>query len=100
MFQIRHHPDDWVYQGALTFSLVLLLLASLWIASNHRFEADAARRRKNINIELRYCCIQALAGLLTIHYELGLVGGALILVIGLVYILYVNPKFMDRRLTK
>lgn len=102
IFQLRHsdYPNKELYRGALIFSLVLLVLSSTWMATNHRYEPDMNQRRKNVNIELGYCCIQALVGLLTIHFGMGLVGLALILIVLLVYILYINPKFMFRKLTK
>ena len=56
--------------------------------------------RKNARIELGYCCAQFLAGLLTVRFGMGLVGAALMIALCLVYILYVNPRFMSRRLTR
>lgn len=102
VFQLRHpdYPNKDLYRGALIFSLVLLVLSSIWMATNHRYEPDMNQRRKNVNIELGYCFIQALVGLLTIHFGMGLVGLALILFVLLVYVMYVNPKFMSRKLTK
>lgn len=38
--------------------------------------------------------------LLTLHFERMLVGAVLIISIYAVYILYVNPRFMNRKLTK
>lgn len=100
VYQIRMDPDDPVYQGSLVFSLVLLALCSIWMASNHRYEPDMVRRRKNVNIELAYCTVQTAAALLTMRFGMGLVGLALILLIMPVYILYINPKFMGRRFTR
>lgn len=102
IYQLRHpdFPNKDLYRGALIFSLVLLALSSIWMAANHRYEPDKKQRRKNANIELGYCCIQMLVGLLTIHYGLGLVGAAMIIMIGCIYILYINPKFMSRKLTR
>ena len=103
IFQLRHptnYPDKGFYRGALMFSLILLVLASIWMATNHRFEPDKNQRRKNTNIELAYCCVQTLVALLTIHFGMGLVGLALMLLVLLVYILYVNPKYMNRKFTK
>ena len=94
------YPNKDLYLGALIFSLVLLVLCSIWMAANHRYEPDKKQRRKNINIELGYCCIQLLAGLLTIQFGMGLVGAALMIVIVGVYILYINPRFMARKLTR
>lgn len=99
-YLLRSHPDDEFRRGALIFALVMLLLASIWMASNHRYEPDADQQRKNVNIEFRYCCIQMLVGLLTLHFGLGLVGTALIIIVMLIYILYINPKFMNRKLTR
>lgn len=102
IFQLRHpdYPDKDFYQGALIFSLVLLTLSSIWMATNHRFEPDKSQRRKNVNMELGYCCIQTFAALLTIRFGMGLVGLALMLLVLLVYILYINPRYMNRKLTK
>lgn len=103
IFQLRHptkYPDKGFYRGALTFSLILLVLASIWMVTNHRFEPDKNQRRKNVNIELTYCCVQALVALLTIHFGMGLVGLTLMLLVLLFYILYVNPKYMNRKFTR
>jgi transcriptional regulator with XRE-family HTH domain len=103
-YQLRHpdpdYPNQELYMGALIFSLILLALSSIWMATNHRYETDKNQRRKNVNIELGYCCIQLLVGLLTIQFGLGLVGAAMIIAVTSVYILYINPKFMSRKLTK
>lgn len=104
IYQLRHpdpvYPNQEFYREELIFSLILLVLSSIWMATNHRYETDKNQRRKNINIELGYCCIQFLVGLLTIQFGLGLVGAAIIIAVALVYILYINPKFMSRKLTK
>ena len=102
IYQLRHpdFPNKDLYRGALIFSLVLMALSSIWMAANHRYEADKTQRRKNANIELIYCFVQLFVGLLTIHFGLGLVGGVMMIVVGSVYILYINPKFMSRKLTK
>lgn len=99
-YMLRAHPDDEFRRGALIFALVSLLLASIWMAVNHRYEPDLDQRRKNINIEFRYCCVQAMIGLLTLHFGLGLLGTALIITVMLIYLLYINPKFMNRKLTR
>lgn len=100
LYMFRIHPDDGGHWWAFIISLVALLLCSTWMASNHRFEADKDQRRKNTKIELLYCSIQALIGLLMIHFGIGLVGTALILVVCLGYVFYINPKFMNRKLTR
>lgn len=102
IYQLQHSDfsEKGLYRGALIFSLVLLALSSIWMATNHRYELDKNQRRKNANIELVYCCIQLLAGLLTIFFGMGLVGAFIMIVVCSVYILYINPKFMLRKLTK
>ena len=100
VYMLRSSSDDEFYWGGLIFGLVLLALSSVWMTANHRYEADRDQRRKNANIELGYCMVQLLAGLLTIRFGLGLVGPALMLLICLFYILYINPKYMNRKLTR
>lgn len=70
------------------------------MAVNHRYEQDKNQRRKNIYIELVYCCIQTVTGLFTIRFGMGLVGLFLIIIVYSIYVLYINPKFMSRKLTK
>lgn len=93
-------PDKNLYRGALIVSLILLALSSIWMASNHRYEENQKQRHKNAMIELGYCCVQLLAGLLTIHFDLGLAGAVIMIAVGSIYIIYINPKFMLRKLTK
>lgn len=100
LYMFRIHPDDGGHRWAFIISLVALLLCSTWMVSNHRFETDKDQRRKNTKIELLYCSIQTLIGLLMIHLGIRLVGTALILVVCLGYIFYINPKFMNRKLTR
>lgn len=99
IFQLRR-SDDPFYRVEFIFFLILLLLASIWMTTNHRYESDMEQRRKNINIEFRYCCVQAMIGLFTIYSGLGLVGLVLLIVVYAIYILYINPKFMNRKLTR
>lgn len=99
-FAYMFRSNDPVYQWSFVFSLVALLLCSTWATTNHRFEQDKNQRRKNINIELGYCVIQLLLSLLTIYSGRGLVGVTLVLLVEFVYLLYINPKFMNRKLTK
>ena len=102
IYQLQHpdFPNKDLYRGALIFSLILLALSSIWMAANHLYEADKKQRRKNANIELGYCCVQLAVGFLTIYFGLGLVGAILIIAVSCTYILYINPKFMSRKLTR
>lgn len=97
---IRSGSQEGFYLGLAVFCLVPLLLCSIWMASNLRYESDKVQRRKNTRIELAYCCIQVLLGLITIYFGIGLVGTVLILIVGIVYVLLINPKYMNRKLTR
>ena len=102
MWQLRQPglENEALYRGELAVSLVLLLCSSVWMASNHRWEADMARRRRNTRIELGYCCAQLCAAFLTVRFGLGLAGAVLMIAAACVYVLYINPRFMGRKLTK
>ena len=95
-----NYENGKIYTGFVVFNLVTLLLCSIWMASNHRFVKDVKQRRRNVCIELVYCVLQAIVFLVDIRFGLGLVGTVIIIAAGLVYILYINPKFMSRKLTK
>lgn len=81
--------------------LGLLLLCSLWMAFNLRYEEDRTQRKKNAFIELLYCIAQFLiAALVVTQFITEFVGLLLHITILLVYILLINPKCMNRTLTK
>ena len=82
--------------GFMAFKLALLLACSVWMACNLRYEKDLAQRRKNSRVELIYCCVQAAVALCTYHFGLGLLGSLLLFVVVCVYVLYINPKYMNR----
>lgn len=88
------------YMAPTTFSVVLLFLCSIWMVSNHRFEPDLKQRRKNTRIELLYCLVQLGFGYLIIYAGIGLIGAILMMVTVFVYIIVINPKYMNRKLTK
>ena len=103
LFQLRHperFPDRNLYFGLFIFSLVGLTLCSTWMALNHLYEPDIHQRLKNTRIELVYCLTQGFIGLLIIYAGIGLLGLALMFIVWCVYIFYVNPKFMNRKLTR
>ena len=93
-------PDGRGNIGFVVFGLIMLFICSTWMASNHRFETDKKQRRRNVNIELGYCILQTMVMILDIYLGLEFVATIIILVVGLIYILYVNPKMMSRKLTK
>ena len=81
------------------FTLVkfgLLFLCSLWMSRNLKYEKDFAQYRKNSVIELIYCSVQLAIALCTYYFKLGAVGLLLIIAVLLFYVLYINPKYMNR----
>jgi len=74
----------------------LLFLCSVWMARNLKYEKDFAQRRKNSVIELIYCTVQSVIALCTYYFKLGAVGLALIIAVLFFYVLYINPKYMNR----
>jgi len=87
-------------RGLMLFKLAVLLLASVWMARNLYYEKDFNQRRRNSLIELVYCCVQLIVALLTLRFGMGLVGLLLTVAVTLVYVLHINPKYMNRILTK
>lgn len=85
-------PD---YRFAL-IKTALLFLCSLWMARNLMYETNLAQRKKNSWIELAYCCVQLVIAYVTYRFTLGLMGSLLILAVLLVYVLCINPKYMNR----
>lgn len=88
------------YWGAFWFSVVPLLAASIWMVRNLLLEQDVVQRRKNSRMELGYCFAQLAVGLLTAGEGIGLVGLALNVILCLVYIQWVNPRYMNRRFAR
>ena len=93
-------PDGEGNIGLAIWGLIMLFICSTWMAPNHRFETDKQQRRRNVNIELGYCIVQVFVLMLGIYFGFENAATVIILVVGLVYILYVNPKMMARKLTK
>lgn len=84
----------------LIFKIVPLLAASIWMACNIRYETDPVQRGKNAKTELLYCCVQAAAALFAYFTKFYFTGAVLLMVICGVYLLKINPRYMNRRLTK
>lgn len=86
---------------ATAIKVFLLLACSTWMASNHRYEKDLKQRAKNTKIELVYCLIQgvvAVSGYSLLH--IGFWAGVMLCINAIVYIAIVNPKYMNRKLTR
>ena len=77
-----------------------LLACSIWMASNHRYEKDLKQRAKNTKIELLYCLIQWIVAVVGYKLHIGFWAGVMLCVNMYVYITIVNPKYMNRKLTR
>lgn len=95
--RVLHRAD---MMGPVIFSGVMLFLCSIWMASNHRFTQDPQQRKKNTKIELTYCLVQLGIAYLIIYAGIGLIGALLMMITVFVYIMVINPKYMNRKLTK
>ena len=84
----------------LWIKVILLLASSIWMASNHRFEVDLKQRAKNTKIELLYCSVQAAVALTAYFTHLYFLGAISLIVVCILYLLKINPKYMNRKLTK
>ena len=84
----------------MIMKLFPLLACSIWMASNHRYEKDLKQRAKNTKIELLYCLIQYVVAVLGYSLHIGVWAGVMLCVNIYVYITIVNPKYMNRKLTR
>ena len=84
----------------LVIKIVPLLACSIWMAFNLRYEKDKKQYQKNTRIELLYCTIQAGIALFGYHTGYHNVGTVLLLVVVMIYIFKINPKYMNRQLTR
>lgn len=95
--------QPWVGEGAdaslvIGFKIIPLLLASIWMSSNHRYESDKMQRAKNTKIEVCYCICQATIAAVGYINHWTLLTSVLILAVEFCYIFVVNPKYMNRKL--
>ena len=84
----------------LVIKIVPLLACSIWMAFNLRYEKDKKQYQKNTRIELLYCSIQAGIALFGYHTGYHNVGTVLLLVVVMIYIFKINPKYMNRQMTR
>lgn len=84
----------------LMIKVIPLLAASIWMASNHRFEKDPLQRAKNTKIELLYCLCQATIVVVGYLHHWGGWISLLLLAVLFYYIFVINPKYMNRRLVR
>lgn len=88
------------YTFLLFFKVIPLFVCSIWMTRNLRYEKNVVQYRKNTKIELLYCVIQAGVALVAYYTELLFLGALLLMAICLIYILEINPKYMNRPLIK
>ena len=84
----------------LVIKIIPLLACSIWMAFNLRYEKDKKQYQKNTRIELLYCSIQAGIALFGYHTGFHNVGTVLLLVVVMIYIFKINPKYMNRQMTR
>ena len=84
----------------LLIKVVPLLVSSVWMVFNLRYEKDAMQYKKNVKIELIYCMVQAVVFLFGYYSKIYWLATLLLIMIALVYILWINPRYMNRRMTK
>ena len=84
----------------LAIKIIPLFAASVWMAFNLRYEKNMVQYKKNTKIELLYCCALALIMLFGRYSKLYFVATLSLILVGVVYILVINPKYMNRRLTR
>lgn len=84
----------------LIIKIIPLLACSVWMAYNLRYEKDKVQYKKNVKIELRYCMIQTAIFLFGYYSKMYMISTILLLVVVMIYIFKINPKYMNRQLTK
>ena len=84
----------------MVMKLFPLLACSIWMASNHRYEKDIKQRLKNTKIESLYCLIQTVVFVLGYTLHIGVWSTLMIIIDVGIYIFVINPKYMNRKLTR
>jgi len=76
--------------------IIFLCICSVWMMGNLSFEKDVIQRKKNTLIELLYCFTQLIIALFVFYFKMGIVGLSLMVAVMLFYVLYINPKYINR----
>ena len=84
----------------LAIKFLPLLAVSSWMSFNLRYEKDPVQYRKDTKIESFYCLVQVSILLFGHYSKLYFLGTLLLIIVALYYILIINPKYMNRQLTK
>ncbi|MDY4787872.1 MAG: helix-turn-helix transcriptional regulator [Bacilli bacterium] len=80
--------------------IILILISSTWMALNMRYERNLDKRRRNSKIELLYSIIMALVALIGYYTKYIFIMGIVLVVICCIYVLVINPKYMNRIMYK
>jgi len=80
--------------------VIPLVASSIWMACNLRYEKNVKQYQKNVKIELGYCMVQVGIFLFGYYSKVYWIASLFLMTVALVYILWINPKYMDRRMTK
>lgn len=100
---IQPIADGFSPRGEMVIFLIkcaAVFLMSIWMVSNLRFEKNLAQRRKNARIECLYCCIMAAIAIPAWRGQWGFLGTVLIMAVCMVYLLVVQPRYMNRPFEK
>ncbi len=98
--------DDIFEAGIFIFKLGLLLFSSIWMLHNLKYEKNPKQYKQNVFIELSYCGVQAVIFLTSylcrvfFNPLLMYIATPLLLANTLFYLLFINPKYMNRPFIK
>jgi len=97
-FQEMQTPSMKMFEFLI--KIIPLLASSIWMTLNLRYEKDPVQYKKNTKIEMFYCMIQAAVFLFGYYSKIYWLGTLLLITVVLIYIFWINPKYMNRRMTK
>lgn len=100
MKPLQEVQTPYMQRTEFILKFVPLLASSVWMAFNLRYEKNLVQYRKNVKIELVYCLLQACIFLFGYYSKIYRVATALMVSVSLTYILYINPVYMNRQMTR
>ena len=84
----------------LVFKVLFILIPSIWMAFNLRYEKNQKQYRLNTKIELLYCIVQCAIALACYYLNIPVYAPIFLVIPCIIYILVINPKYMNRKFTK
>ncbi|BAL00432.1 putative Xre family DNA-binding protein [Oscillibacter valericigenes Sjm18-20] len=102
IFQQQYPSPEYGLSNTNVFfiKITLLLSSTIWMAFNLRYEKNPEQYRKNTRIELAYSAVQLIVTLSAYFSHFTFLGSVLILAICIGYVLWTNPKYMNRTFVK